>query len=166
MNKKYECVDLQIINMIEDAKDKYCICNDDLDKDIYLLNCRNCVINLKTFEILEHDADLLLSKVSNIEYVPDVKSEDFLKFIKDIMQGNNEKIEYIQKILGYALTGDTREETCYILYGSTTRNGKSTLVETIAYMLGGEKGYAMNTNPETLAQKQNKDREVIYYEQR
>jgi putative DNA primase/helicase len=143
--------------MIEDAKDKYSICNDDLDKDIYLLNCKNCVIDLKTFEVLEHDADLLLSKVSNIEYEPTAECELFLKFIKDVMQDDKEKIEYIQKLLGYSLTGDTREETCYILYGNTTRNGKSTLVETISYMLGNEGGYSMNTNPETLAQKQNKD---------
>lgn len=143
--------------MIEDAKDKYCICNDDLDQDKYLLNCKNCVINLKTFDVIEHSADLLLSKVSNIVYEPSAECELFLKFIRDIMQDNDEKIEYIQKLLGYSLTGDTREETCYILYGNTTRNGKSTLVETISYMLGNENGYSMNMNPESLAQKQNKD---------
>ena len=126
--------------MIEDAKDKYYICNDDLDKDIYLLNCQNCVIDLRNFKKLEHDANLLLSKVSNIYYNPDAKSEDFNKFMNEIMQNNQEKIEYIQKILGYSLTGDTREETCYILYGNTTRNGKSTLVETISYMLGNTTG--------------------------
>ena len=143
--------------MIEDAKDKYYICNDDLDKDIYLLNCQNCVIDLRNFRKLEHDANLLLSKVSNIYYNPDAKSEDFNKFMNEIMQNNQEKIEYIQKILGYSLTGDTREETCYILYGNTTRNGKSTLVETVSYMLGNTTGYAMNMKPETLAQKQNND---------
>jgi len=77
--------------------------------------------------------------------------------MSDVMVGNTEKIEYLQKLMGYALTGDTRLEACFILYGATTRNGKSTLVETIAYMHGDTAGYALNMKPETLAVKQNND---------
>jgi putative DNA primase/helicase len=59
--------------------------------------------------------------------------------------------------IGYGITADTSLETCFILYGATTRNGKSTLVETIMHMLGGSSGYAMQMKPESLAQKQNND---------
>ena len=40
------------------------------------------------------------------------------------------------------VTGDTSEECFFILYGATTRNGKGTLMETIAHMMGGDAGYA------------------------
>lgn len=143
--------------MLQDARDKYFLSNDDLDKDIYLFNCQNGTMNLKTFEFKPHDPDDLLSKLSNVWYEPDAKSADFEKFMDEIMEGNTDKIEYLQKLFGYSLTGDTKEETCYILYGASTRNGKSTLVETYAFMLGNTQGYSLNMKPETLAQKQNSD---------
>ena len=68
----------------------------------------------------------------------------------EVMQGDVEKIKYLQKIAGLSLTGNTAEETCFILYGSTTRNGKSTFCETIIHLLGD---YALTMRPETLAVK-------------
>ena len=52
----------------------------------------------------------------------------------EVMQGDVEKIKYLQKIAGLSLTGNTAEETCFILYGSTTCNGKSTFCETIIHL--------------------------------
>ena len=143
--------------MLQDARDKYFISSDNLDKDPYLFNCQNGTIDLKTFHFKPHNSDDLLSKVSNVWYEAGTKSLPFEKFMNEVMEDKVDKIEYLQKLLGYSLTGETREETCFILYGNSTRNGKSTLVETIAYMLGNTQGYAMNMKPETLAQKQNND---------
>ena len=64
------------------------------------------------------------------------------------MQGNKENIEYIQKILGLALMGNTDEEKVIYLYGPSTRNGKSTLVETFLFMI---KDYGTTMQPESLA---------------
>lgn len=58
---------------------------------------------------------------------------------------------YIQKALGYALTGDTSEQAIFILYG-TGSNGKSTLLNVFADMLGG---YAQTTPADTFMQKKN-----------
>lgn len=143
--------------MIEDAKDSYFMSREDFDKDHYLLNLQNGVLNLKTFEFMKHDPSLLMTKICNAVYDPEARADRWNQFMREVMQDNEEKINYLQKILGYSLTGDTREETCYMLYGQTTRNGKSTLVETIAYMLGGDSGYALNMSPETLAVKKNAD---------
>lgn len=143
--------------MVRDAKDKFPIKRKDLDKDPYILNCQNGTLDLKTFEFKEHRASDLLSRITNVEYNPNATSPRWLKFIDDIMQGDKEKAEYLQKAIGYSLTGDTSCETFFILYGATTRNGKSTLIETIMYLLGGTKGYTTQATPETLAQKQNKD---------
>jgi putative DNA primase/helicase len=143
--------------MVKDAKDKYCISNEDLDKNLNLLNLQNGTLNLKTFEFREHRAEDLISKITNVSYDPKIKSELWLRFIDEVMQGNTDKLEYLQKAIGYGITADTSLETCFILYGATTRNGKSTLVETIMHMLGGSSGYAMQIKPESLAQKQNND---------
>jgi len=143
--------------MVKDARDKYCISNEHLDKDFDLLNIQNGTLNLKTFEFREHRAEDLLSKIANVSYNPAAKSELWHRFIDEVMMGDIEKTEYIQKAIGYGITADTSLETCFILYGATTRNGKSTLVETIMHMLGGSSGYAMQMKPESLAQKQNND---------
>ena len=143
--------------MIDDSRHVNCIENADLDKDLYLLNCLNGVLNLKTFDFKPHSPDYLMTKIAQVEYNPAASAVVWEMFINEVLQGDVSKIEYLQKILGYTLTGDTREESCYILYGPSTRNGKSTLIETYAYMLGGTGGYAMSVSPETLSQKQNKD---------
>jgi len=143
--------------MIKDSRDKYTISQADLDNNLDLFNCQNGALNLKTFEFSEHKASDLLSKISNVVYDPTAKCPVFEKFIDDVMQGDADKKEYLQKVLGYSMTGDTSLETCFILYGATTRNGKSTLVETIAHMLGNGAGYALNMQPQTLAQKNNND---------
>jgi putative DNA primase/helicase len=143
--------------MLKDARDKYCISNAELDKDLDLLNLQNGTLNLKTFEFREHRASDLISKIANVSYDPAAKSELWLRFIDEIMLGDTEKTEYLQKAIAYGITTDTSLETCFILYGATTRNGKSTLVETIMHMLGGSSGYAMQMKPESLAQKQNND---------
>jgi len=143
--------------IIEDSKDQFPLYPSDLDKNLHLFNCQNGTYDLKTFTFKPHDPNDLLSQMSNVVYIPTAKSPLFEKFINEVMLSDTPKIDYLQKLLGYTLTGDTRLETCFFLYGATTRNGKSTLVETISYMFGGDSGYALNAAPESLAVKQNKD---------
>ncbi len=143
--------------MLQDARDEYCFERTDLDENTDLFNCQNGTYNLKTSEFCAHSPQDLLSKTSNVEYNPDAHSAIFEQFVSDIMQGNAEKIDYLQRIFGYSLTADTSLETCWILYGASSRNGKSSLVETISYMMGGSDGYALAMPPQTLAQKQSKD---------
>ena len=65
-------------------------------------------------------------------YDPTAYSERFLgTYIDEIMSGDTDRAKFLQKILGYGLTGDTRHECMTILYGVTTRNGKGTLCESV-----------------------------------
>lgn len=140
--------------IVKDGRDKMCIYQTNFDRKKDLFNCQNGTFNLRTFEFLPHNPTDLLSKISNFIYDPKATCNRFKKFINEIMQGNQNKINYLQKALGYSLTCDTSEETCFILYGSKTRNGKGTLTDTISYMLGD---YSMTSMPETLTQKKYKD---------
>ena len=143
--------------MIKDARDHHFFYSEDLEENLFILNCQNGVLDLKTFEFKPHSPEYLCSKIANVSYNPDAADTEWTKFINSALENDTEKIEYLQKLLGYSLTGGTQEESCYLLYGSTTRNGKSTCVETYAYMLGNTDGYALNMKPETLATKTNTD---------
>lgn len=142
--------------MITDAKDLNFFENTELDKDDFLINCRNCVLDLSEDQpkMLEHNADLLLSKICNASYNPAATCTLWEKTVNEIMQGDSSKIEYLQKMSGRFLTGDTSEEAFYIFFGATTRNGKSTITELLLYLLGD---YATTISPESLAIKVNKD---------
>nr|DAL37220.1 MAG TPA_asm: dsDNA helicase [Caudoviricetes sp.] len=143
-------------NMLQDSRDITFFTNEDLDKNDYLLNVQNGTLDLSADKpvFLEHKPEMLLSKICNVSYTPAATCPEWDKFLEQIMQGDKEKIQYLQKIAGLSLTGNTQEETCFILYGSTTRNGKSTFCETLIYLLGD---YALTMKPETLAVKQNLD---------
>jgi putative DNA primase/helicase len=121
--------------MIADALSVYPIYKKEFDSDNDLFNCQNGTLNLKTLEFKNHDPNDILTKISNVHYEPSAKSPLFDAFINEVMQGDAEKVEYLQKALGYAFTADTHYETCFILYGATTRNGKSTLMSTIMHVL-------------------------------
>lgn len=142
--------------MLKDSRDIHYFTNEQLDTNDYLLNLQNGTLDLSENapRFREHDPDLLLSKICNVEYDPAAVCNEWEKFLLEIMQGDRDKIRYLQKIAGLSLTGNTQEETCFILYGSTTRNGKSTFCETLIYLLGD---YALTMKPETLAVKQNLD---------
>lgn len=143
-------------NMVRDAKDIYYFTNESLDQNDYLLNVQNGTLDLSedTPRFMPHSPDMLLSKICNAEYNPNATCEEWNSFLMEVMQNDTEKIKYLQKICGLSLTGCTQEETCFILYGSTTRNGKSTFCETIIHLLGD---YALTMKPETLAVKPNSD---------
>lgn len=142
--------------MVNDAKDLNYFENTELDKEDLILNLKNCVLDLSgdTPKILEHNADLLLSKCCDVSYDPNATCELWEKTVNEIMERNIEKIRYLQKILGLCLTGITAEEELYFFYGASTRNGKSTICETILSILND---YGATISPETLAVKANKD---------
>ena len=143
-------------NMLQDSRDVYYFSNEQLDTEDYLLNVKNGTLDLTADKpvFMRHNPDMLLSKICNVNYDPAAICPEWNKFLEQIMQGDKEKIQYLQKIAGLSLTGNTQEETCFILYGSSTRNGKSTLCETLIHLLGD---YALTMKPESLAVKQNLD---------
>lgn len=143
--------------LMKDARSECYIQTNDFDRDGNLFNCQNGVYHLDTGDFTPHRAEDLLSKVSNVIYDPHARSPLFERFVREIMTYKTEKILYLQKTIGVSLTTDTSLETCWMWYGPSTRNGKGTLAETIAYMMGGSSGYALTMAPETLAQRKNKD---------
>lgn len=126
----------------------------EFDQNKYLFNCQNGTLNLRTGEFREHDCNDLITKLANVEYRPDAVCDRWEQFIAEIMCDDRELSVYLQKALGYALTGDTKHECFFILYGATSRNGKGTLTDTFGTMVGD---YGKTASPETIAQRKYSD---------
>ena len=138
------------VNILKDAQVYHPIPYGSFDADIYTFNCKNGTLHIDTGEFTEHRSADLLTKISRVVYDPTACSERFAAYIDEIMSGDTERAKFLQKILGYGLTGDTRHECMTILYGVTTRNGKGTLCESVLKVLGD---YGCASRPETIAMK-------------
>lgn len=140
------------VNVLKDAQVHHPITYLEFDSNPYAFNCSNGTLHLDTNTFTEHLSTDLLTKISAVVYDPLAKSPRWDNFLKEIMSGDMERARFLQKLFGYALTGDTRHECMTVLYGATTRNGKGTLCESILKVLGG---YGCTARPETIAQKNN-----------
>ena len=92
--------------------------------------------------------------ISSVVYDPEAYSERFLQFIDEVMCRNSANAKFLQKCLGYGLSGLTSYECMFILYGATTRNGKGTLMGSVLYLMGD---YGRAVRPETVTQKRKPD---------
>jgi putative DNA primase/helicase len=115
------------------------------------LNCQNGIVNLRNGELIPHSPQFMMSKICHGEYddKTGVEPDLWLKFLDDVTNHDVELQEYIQKCVGYSLSGSNREQCAYFLYG-IGNNGKSTFLDTIADLLGN---YASNTQPDTIMMK-------------
>jgi len=122
---------------------------DELDKDPWLLNVRNGTVDLRTGEIREQRPDDLITRRANVVYDKNADCPVWRKFLMEIMNYNSELIRFIQNAAGWAITGNTSEQTMFILFG-TGANGKSTFLNTILNLLGD---YACATPTQTFMKK-------------
>lgn len=111
------------------------------------INCQNGIVNLRNGELMPHDSNFLMSRISYCEYDPSGKKPQlWLRFLDDVTNGDKALQEYLQKCVGYSLSGSIREQCAFFLYG-IGNNGKSTFLDIISDILGD---YAANVQPETI----------------
>ncbi|MCG6533979.1 MAG: phage/plasmid primase, P4 family, partial [Syntrophales bacterium LBB04] len=122
-----------------------------LDSDTFLFNCQNGTVNLRNGELQPHSPDNFITKISPVVFDEKAECLLFLKFLNRIFNDNSNLISYIQRVLGYSLTGDTGEQCFFILYG-TGANGKSTLIELFRFLMND---YACHTESSTFLIKKN-----------
>jgi len=98
-----------------------------------LLNCANGTVNLKTGAIHKHTPTDYLMHCSSVKYDPDADQSFWLDFIENAV--GKETADWLQVATGYSLTGHTRDEVLFYLYGPP-RSGKGTFTEAILALLG------------------------------
>lgn len=119
------------------------------DRDDMLFNAQNGYIDLSSGNLHNHDSELFFSKIANFDYTEKEMADTWLDFLNDIFNDDQETIDYIQKALGYSLTGSNKEQVMFILYGKGN-NGKSLFIETVAEILGD---YSQNIQADSLMVK-------------
>ena len=124
----------------------------ELDNDSWLFNCLNGTINLRTGELLPHHKDDLITVLVPVEYHPEAQCPRWISFLNRVTDGNTELAAYLQRAVGYSLTGDTRNQVIFLLYG-LGNNGKSTFTMTIRKLMAG---YAERLDAEDLMLKDRK----------
>lgn len=106
-----------------------------LDADPELFNVENGTVDLRTGELRPHDPDDFITKLAPVEFDPDAACPRWQAFVLQVLGGSERLVEFVQRAIGYSLTGLTSEQVLLLLYG-TGANGKSTLLETLRLMLG------------------------------
>lgn len=138
------------VNILKDAQVHHPISIKEFDADPYAFNCKNGTLHMDTGTFSEHCSEDKLTKITPVKFDPKSYCARWDSFIYEITSGDVERAKFLQKILGYGLTGDTRHECMTILYGASTRNGKGTLCESVLKVFGS---YGCSAKPETIAVK-------------
>jgi len=123
-----------------------------LNHDAMLFNVRNGTVDLGTGTLRPHDPADLITMQSPVEFDPDAQCpmwEDFMERISAERFGGSPRKEWIafmQRLAGYLLTGETKEQKLFFFLGEGA-NGKGTWVEVVRALLGT---YAAVTNSSTF----------------
>lgn len=112
------------------------------DTDLFLLNCANGTIDLRTGELKPHTRTDLIRKMSSVQFDASAGCPKWKAFLDEIMEGNSQLVAFLQRAVGYCLTGDVSEQVVVMLYG-TGANGKTTFIEIVRSLLGD---YAQHAN--------------------
>lgn len=118
-----------------------------VDRDPWLLNVRNGTVDLRTGGLRPHDKLDCLTKIAPVDYHHDAEAPRWREFLEQIFAGNRDLIRYVQRCVGFSLTGRVDEHVLFLCHGSG-RNGKSTFLNTLMRMLGSD--FSMKAPPDML----------------
>jgi len=79
-------------------------------------------------------------------YDPAARCPRWERFLVEVFGGDTELVRYLQRAIGYCLTGETREQKVFLCYGNGS-NGKSRFLEALTQLLGD---YSANASFETF----------------
>lgn len=131
------------------------------DSDEYLLGVSNGVINLRTGELLRGRPDLCITKRTDVAYTAGMRNVRWEQFIDFATGGDKELQEWIQKAVGYTLTGLNNQDVLFLVYGPPG-SGKNTFVEAIVKALNTQQ-YAWPLDSNILADNGNSSSSTDLY---
>lgn len=128
----------------------------EMDADPWRFNVDNGTLLLRPesaggVELQEHRREDLITRISPVAYNPEAACPEFQKFLARVLPDPAVRV-FMQRFLGYALTGDCSEQVLVLMHGMGA-NGKGTLVEAVQHVMGD---YAMTIPFATLLQDERK----------
>jgi putative DNA primase/helicase len=131
------CLNSQrITSALREAEPHLPVTVDELDVNPHLLNFTDCTVDLRSGSALDHNPGDLITKQVPYPYTPEAECPEFLRCIARVLPGLE---DYLQKALGYSMSGITSEKVVFLCHGSGN-NGKTTILATVRELLGN--GYA------------------------
>lgn len=108
----------------------------DYDADPMLFNCLSGTVDLRDGSIRPHNKLDYMTQMGRTPIgAPDSDCPQWKQFLLDVMRGDMQMVDYLQRLLGYTLTGDTSDQSFAMLYGNGA-NGKSTCINVVQYIMG------------------------------
>jgi len=111
----------------------------EFDLDPWLLGAGGKVVDLRSAQVDDGKREQRISKQAACAPARAVPGKDLCptwrKFVLDVMCGDQELADYLQRVVGYAVTGHNREQKLWFFEGFGS-NGKTTFLETLAKVLG------------------------------
>ncbi len=118
------------------CRDPLTVTAESLDRLGWVLPVQNGLIDLVTGKFREGRREDFVTIVSPISWQGyDVPRDLWVKYLLEVMNGEQEMVDYLQRLLGYAITGSTREHIMPVFWGKG-RNGKGTLVKIMQHVMG------------------------------
>ncbi len=131
----------KLLQMVRRIRDPLIVLPKHIDKQHYVKACPNGVIDLRTGELRPGRPEEYILNAIVTEYDPSLlEKEDPCpetnKFLLSSMDGDQELVEFIWRLLGYGLITDRRDHIFTIMWGEHGRNGKDTLIKLVTHVLG------------------------------
>ena len=120
-----------------------------------LLVVKNGTVDLRTGNLLPHSPVYHITMRTNVNYDSAAQEpKRFIQFLNEIFDHNAELIAYVQRLLGYCITGESREHVFHVLHGEGA-NGKSVLINLLCRMFSE---YCKNVSAGALEWRSDNDR--------
>ncbi|GJD63456.1 phage/plasmid primase, P4 family [Methylobacterium frigidaeris] len=119
--------------IVELSKTHLAVRASEFDSDDNLVGCDNGILDLRNSSVSQ--APSRVTKKLGVRFDPSAECPRFEAFIRAIFESNNDKISFVQRAIGYTLTGSTKEQCLFAAVGQGA-NGKSTLMNVIAALMG------------------------------
>jgi len=120
---------------IAKANPTLAISANEIDQDPYLLGTLNGVVDLRDGTFQPHSPDLLVTRKCSCTFDPAAECPTFIRFLAEV-QPDQSMREYLQRLMGYSLTGYMGEHIIPFHHGFGA-NGKSTFLEQTLFKLMG-----------------------------
>jgi len=102
----------------------------EFDARPHLLSFRNGTVDLRTGEMHPHTQHDMLTYCLDLDYNPQATCPRWDNFLTEIFPDNPQLPDYIRRLIGYGITGETSEQCFAVLWGKGA-NGKSVMTDTL-----------------------------------
>jgi putative DNA primase/helicase len=126
--RRFTLISAQSIRSLSTITENY-------DRDPFLLTVGNGTIDLRAGKLREARPEDRITRATDVPYDRYATAPRWTEFLNEVFGGDSETIGYIQRAVGYSLTGSTREQCFFLLCGAGA-NGKTTFLETIIKLMG------------------------------